>query len=130
MRSLKLYFILLFGAGLFGCHHASSTVSFVPGPLKVYADSVKNLDKVIQGDWSNLRDTSLLFSIDKDAIFYQVANASYPYQLKHDSITIKFDDDVYHARMKMLSKDTLVMIGTGKDKGNIDSVYRNVSPNE
>ncbi|WP_295650264.1 hypothetical protein [uncultured Mucilaginibacter sp.] len=40
-------------------------------------------------------------------------------------MVITFDDDIYHARLKMLSKDTLVMIGTGKDKHNIDSVYRN-----
>lgn len=111
---------------LFACHTASKENAYVLAkPAAVYADSVKNLDKVMTGDWSRLGDTTLLFSIAPDSIYFARANATYAYKLKRDSMAIKFDDEMYHARVKMLSKDTMVMIGLGKDKGNIDSVYRN-----
>ncbi len=129
-RIIKLYLIILFTIDLFGCHQANNGTAFVIAKPGVYADSVKNIDQAFMGDWSNLRDTNLVFTVDKDSIFYMVAHAGYRYKLKHDSITITFDDDIYHARLKLLSKDTLVMIGTGKDKGNIDSVYRNDSPDD
>ena len=127
IKTIKPYLIAVAAcSALFACHTANKDNAYVLAkPPVVYADSVKNLDRVMPGDWSRLGDTTLLFSIAPDSIYYARANASYAYNLKRDSMTIKFDDEMYHARVKMLSKDTMVMIGLGNDKGNIDSVYRN-----
>lgn len=125
MRFLKLSVILVISIALLGCHSSYSGDDAKAGPRRIYADSIKNLDKVISGQWSRLGDTTLLFAVNGNRIFYGIANTDYPFTLKRDSMVITFDDDIYHARLKMLSKDTLIMIGIGKDKGNIDSVYRN-----
>jgi len=125
MRFFKLTLILIASITMFGCHSSYNGDSAKLAAMGIYPDSIKDLEKVTKGQWSRLGDTTLLFAIDSNRIFYGIANTDYPFTLKRDSMVITFDDDIYHARLKMLSKDTLVMIGTGKDKHNIDSVYRN-----
>jgi len=125
MRSPKLYLIILFSIALFSCHSPGKDLTNSYKGIPGAAIPMQDLQKDMIGKWATLRDTLLSFSIDTgNNIFYYNANAGYTFTFKQDSMTIKFDDDIYHARIKMLSKDTLIMIGTGKDKGNIDSVYR------
>ena len=78
---------------------------------------------MIQGRWGGLRDTESNFAIVGDTIFYYDNSEAFHYSLTNDKISIE-DGAESIWKIKMLAKDTFVMIGMGENKGGQDTLRR------
>ncbi|MEO6633664.1 MAG: hypothetical protein ABIN13_18125 [Mucilaginibacter sp.] len=86
--------------------------------------STKQINNSLEGKWCALGDTTSSFSIKKNEIYYYDALEFHKFSLVNDLIKIKFDDYDYDGQIKLIGKDTLLMIGKGKFEGDIDTLLK------
>ena len=131
---MKSTIFILLSVFLLGCDHKAdskkSNVKAIDSQVKskplnhsVAIDSI-NLKSLIKGKWAALKDTALMLSIGNGEIFYYDASASYPYSISKGQIQIKYSDYSYVGQIAMIGKDTMIMKGVDKFKGESDTLHR------